>query len=625
MKRYSSALATYSYITTTLGILLTSHVQADDLHAGKLKANELLHHELSLAKTLCSSPDTTPIQLEKFERQQDDIIFRGNRVGTKVLFTSSEFSVTLEVIEGRQQRVFVTTATLEGDKTLPSTRIMLDHSCRSQAINRINYKYNTATYIDSFDQALQLLPQKEWLNPPLPTSFGKNDGVKVAVIDSGVNYTLKSIADSLAIDTNGKLIGYDFWDNDNQPYDANPARSEFSVQRHGTRTASILINEAPNIALVPYRYPRPDMTRMRQLIEHAASHAIRIIGMPLGSNRYQDWLTFESVAAEHPQILFIVSAGNNGRDIDSEPVYPAGFEHPNILVVTSANDYVRPADRTNYGKISVDYLLPAENIPATDYSGETALVSGSSYAVSRIAALAARILSKNTNITTEHLKAAIASYSIKAKTGAHVSTGYIGDPLADTVSLSVESLDISNPTYQAQENILAVNFVRLDKRWTRKRMEAALETLNALYRQCGISVSIKQALHVDGAGHTENLTPGNALTLHRKLSSVITFGTPTIYFANDTNMQVKFDAEAFGMANTTTRPWMQNTVWISENSKDSNNALAHELFHVITNSGHHSDLAGNLMLSTTEPNNTRLSTEQCQSARENASAQKLFE
>ena len=222
---------------------------------------------------------------------------------------------------------------------------------------------------------------------------------------------------------------------DAQPFDAHPAQSPFMVQRHGTRTASIVIDEAPGIAIVPYRYPRPDMTRMTDLIEHAATNQVRIIGMPLGGNRFSDWGSFQKAAEAHPEILFIASAGNNGRDIDQRGVYPASLEIDNMLVVTSADDFATPAERTNYGRIAVDYMLPAERIDALDYNGDTVAVSGSSYAVSRLVALAARILNRTPALSTDALKKAVQRYSVKANTSRYVSTGFLGDPLATPANL----------------------------------------------------------------------------------------------------------------------------------------------------------------------------------------------
>ena len=101
--------------------------------------------------------------------------------------------------------------------------------------------------------------------------------VRVALVDSGVNYQLPQINNALARDAKGELIGYDFWDMDNRPFDSHPT-GRGPVQRHGTRTASLLINEAPFIELVAYRYPRPDMQRMASLVAHADQHGVRIIG-----------------------------------------------------------------------------------------------------------------------------------------------------------------------------------------------------------------------------------------------------------------------------------------------------------------------------------------------------------
>ncbi len=184
--------------------------------------------------------------------------------------------------------------------------------------------------------------------------------VRVALVDSGVNYLLPAINQRLARRANGSMLGYDFWDLDDLPFDSHPSSSG-RVVRHGTKTASLLLREAPMVELVPYRYPRPDMTRMTDLVLHAVEHDVRIVGLPLGGNLKSEWLAFESAARAHPEVLFVASAGNNSRDIDKKPVYPASLGLDNMLVVTSADDFVRPAEGVNRGRIGVDYLIPAEN------------------------------------------------------------------------------------------------------------------------------------------------------------------------------------------------------------------------------------------------------------------------
>jgi len=584
---------------------------------------------LLVAKTLCITPNSTPEQLTNYQQTTDDIIVRELNIGTEINFTDQKNNLKFEIRTpaGRPPGYVLTANKKDGDNNKPTLRLVLSDNCELTRASRIIYENNSPLYAETLDP--NLLPlNKEWINPPVPVDAGKTTGLKVALVDSGVNYTLPKIAKSLAVDKDGKLIGYDFWENDSTPYDAHPARSAFSIQRHGTRTASILLREAPDIALVPYRYPRPDMSRMQQLVEHAASHSIRIIGMPLGGNRYGEWKAFSEAASAHPEILFIASAGNNGRDIDINPVYPAGLDLTNLLVVTSSNDYVHPADRTNFGRISVDYLLPAEQLPALDYDGTETLVSGSSYAVSRLTALAARLLGTDPQMPVSELKALIKDYSVKANTGRHVAIGYLGDPLADTANI----VSNADPDFAKKlrgrpsttMNLFAVNVVSLDSRWTAERIERSLTQLNTIFAQCDIYASSSNVVRISAAEHVTDLSTGAALTLHNHLKQTFSDNAATIYFSNDTAMQEKYDAEAFGEANTRDRHWMKNSVWVTEATRDSGNALAHELFHVMINSGKHSEEKYNLMQDRTDLKNVELTTEQCQLAVATASEHGLL-
>ena len=86
---------------------------------------------------------------------------------------------------------------------------------------------------------------------------------------------------------------------------------------------------------------------------------------------------------------------------------------------------------------------------------------------------------------------------------------------------------------------------------------------------------------------------------------------PAIFFVEDTLQRPAFDAEAIGRANAKTRPEMTDTVWVTASIRDLPIALAHELVHVLTDSGEHSNAPENLMRDDTAPGNTRLALEQC--------------
>ncbi|MDJ0895649.1 MAG: S8 family serine peptidase, partial [Alphaproteobacteria bacterium] len=272
----------------------------------------------------------------------------------------------------------------------------------------------------------------EPLNPPVPAGADPG-GVTVAHIDSGVNYLLPEIAPRLARDGAGSMLGVDLWDGDDRPFDGDVGRSPFFPIRHGTPVASLLVKEAPAARLLPIRYPRPDMARMADAVRIAAAAGARIAAMPMGSRRAEDWTAFEAAARAHPDVLFVVSAGNDGRDIDAEPVYPAGLGLDNMIVVTSADAFGRLAPGSNWGAASVDLMVPAEALEVIDYRGARGTASGSSYAVPRVAALAARLQQKHPDWTAAELKQAVFARAVPPleRGPPRVAVGWIPNPADD--------------------------------------------------------------------------------------------------------------------------------------------------------------------------------------------------
>jgi len=552
-----------------------------------------------------------------------DIIYQGRRIGTRFQSqTAADLRVELEVIApgGRPMRFIGQLLNAFGDPLLLAA---LNGDCELQVMRRIDYAENgQALKIETLDAGQRVVGDPDWLNPPLrpavpaPRESGAAPRLRVGMIDSGVNYLLPEISSRLARDADGEIVGYDFWDMDAQPYDAHPVDSGFFVQRHGTRTASILLREAPTIDLVPYRYPRPDMSRMRGLIEHAAENGVAVIGMPLGSNHAEDWGEFARAARDNPQILFVASAGNNGRDIDEIPVYPASLGLDNLVVVTSADDFVQPAERTNWGSRSVDFMLPAENLAALDYSGEPTRVSGSSYAVSRLTALAARIKALEPGLEPGELIDEIRrEWAIdNADTRRWVAGGYIADPLAGA---PVVRKPLPPPLLAENRDgdrlRLPLEVLVLDAGWSQARITGLLQAAYVILAQCGIGAGGLSLYFVEAPDYLHDLSTGTAKTL---LEAVGGNGL-TVVLARDTRMQAEFTGEAFGIGNTSTRPWLTNSVWLMLDVDDPGIALAHELYHVLANSGDHIDGVANLMQSRTHPDSTELTAEQCQSARGN--------
>ena len=101
--------------------------------------------------------------------------------------------------------------------------------------------------------------------------------------------------------------------------------------------------------------------------------------------------------------------------------------------MTSADGFGRLAPGSNWGAVSVDVMLPAENLEIVDFRGASGTASGSSYAVPRLAALAARLLARNPGLGPAELKARILARATPSpfEPKRVVAAGWIPDPLSD--------------------------------------------------------------------------------------------------------------------------------------------------------------------------------------------------
>ncbi|MBX2826321.1 MAG: S8/S53 family peptidase, partial [Gammaproteobacteria bacterium] len=369
---------------------------------------------------------------------------------------------------------------------------------------------------------------------------------------------------------------------------------------------------------------------------HAAQNQVAVVGMPLGSDRLSDWVDFQEAAEAHPDILFVVSAGNNGRNIEQRPVYPATLDISNILVVSSADDFVRPAARTNWGRLSVDFLLPAEQRPALGFDGSEVEVSGSSYAVARMVALVARIKQHNSDWRAPQLVKALQKRYTDGIAKRWVYSGYIADPLAWTSpDLSTEPLalvpeaddaldELENKTLKHTTEVLdaglaptldlPLDVLVLDPAWQDPRINEIVHDAMAILAQCNVRLAALNGRRVEAPEYLRDLATGSARTLMDSLRT----DAVTVVFARDTRMLEPYTGEAFGRGNTRSRPWLTDSVWLTADVRDPALALAHELTHVLTNSGEHTDQPGNLMQRRTAVGADRLETAQCIALRANA-------
>ncbi|MDC3293035.1 S8 family serine peptidase [Alphaproteobacteria bacterium] len=231
---------------------------------------------------------------------------------------------------------------------------------------------------------------KIWINPPSirPKAAAKSkpkQHLRIGHIDSGIDYRRPAFQQYLIYDQAGALVARDMWDGDKLPFDASLAQGPFYPQSHGSYVVDILHQSGVGFQLLPLRYPRPDMALMSDAVDWLAAQNARIVMMPLGSQSPGDWTYFFAAANRHPEILFIISAGNNGVNLGEMPIYPAVNALENAITVTSTMPDGQLAKGSNFG-IEVDIGLPAENLLARGVDAHQRMMSGSSFAVPKLTA-----------------------------------------------------------------------------------------------------------------------------------------------------------------------------------------------------------------------------------------------
>ncbi|OQO69047.1 hypothetical protein BH747_10715 [Enterococcus villorum] len=267
----------------------------------------------------------------------------------------------------------------------------------------------------------------------MPTAWNKTTGsknVKVAVIDSGVDYKHADLAANVDVS-----LGYDFVDNDADPQDG---------KGHGTHVAGTIGAKANNglgvpginwnVTMVPIRVlnneGKGSSSNIIKGINWITEKKIPIANYSISGDNYS--ASMETAIKNYPG-LFVGSAGNKGASLESNPCYPPALNISNMITVGNSDQQDQRSSSSSYSKTKVDLFAPGKSIFST-IPGSYGTKSGTSMAAPHVAGSAALALAQNPNLTTSQLKNKIlnsvdkkASLSEFCQTGGRLNTAKLLD------------------------------------------------------------------------------------------------------------------------------------------------------------------------------------------------------
>ena len=137
-------------------------------------------------------------------------------------------------------------------------------------------------------------------------------------------------------------------------------------------------------------------------IHYAEEMGAQICNLSIATSEENSEL-FETI--KQSNMLFVVSAGNDGRLIDdTNPVFPAMYDLNNVVTVGSMNADGNISHFSNYSSRYVDVLALGENILSKNSYNEWGYYDGTTYAAVRISALAMKGIVEDDASNPEEIK-----------------------------------------------------------------------------------------------------------------------------------------------------------------------------------------------------------------------------
>ena len=214
------------------------------------------------------------------------------------------------------------------------------------------------------------------------------------------------------------VIGWDFAENDNDPFDDGTANAG-----HGTHTAGIIGAQGNNgtgisgvaqkVSMMIVRIftdggSSTTASRIAQAIRYTADSGARAANASWGGVGGFNGDTIYSAIqyAGTKGEVFVTAAGNDGRNLDSSLFnsYPAEYALDNIITVAATTASGALASYSNYGTTQADVAAPGSGVLSTIPGNRYGYRSGTSMATPMVTGTIALMLSADKTLTVSQIR-----------------------------------------------------------------------------------------------------------------------------------------------------------------------------------------------------------------------------
>lgn len=291
-----------------------------------------------------------------------------------------------------------------------------------------------------YDRVIQLQTSSEVRTSGFTDSWGQErigapsvwsqgiygQGVKVAVVDAYVDVSHPQLLPRIAVNT-GEIPNNGKDDDGNGLVDdyygasfVSQPGSNPSPSSHGSHVAGIIAADsrygsvegvAPQAQIIPAQFISNDgggsLGDAVLALQYSAKRGAKIINASWGGAPCVASLRNAFSELQRQGVLVVVAAGNDGRDVDVYPEFPASFNMSNQITVAAASVSDFMTAWSNRGFNLVHVAAPGERILSTVPGNSIAYMEGTSMAAPFVSGTAALLWSAKPEATASQIKEAI--------------------------------------------------------------------------------------------------------------------------------------------------------------------------------------------------------------------------